>query len=77
MALKVFVDTDVVISSLISSTGAAFLLFNQTDGLDFFISDISAREIETVTKRLHIDTAKANSLIARRFSVVQIKITGQ
>jgi len=76
MALKVFVDTDVVISSLISSTGAAFLLLNQTGELDFFVSDISAKEIEEVTKRLHIDSQKAKNLIYERFSVVRLKITG-
>ncbi|MBU1326939.1 PIN domain-containing protein [Patescibacteria group bacterium] len=72
MALKIFVDTDVVISSLISPSGAAFLLLNQTDGLELFISNISAREIKDVAKRLRLDTEKAKQLIEKRCSVVQL-----
>ena len=45
MPLKVFVDSDVIISSLISSTGAACILLNQKD-LDLFISNVSLKELE-------------------------------
>ncbi len=77
MALKVFVDTDVAISSFISQTGAAYLLLNQTEQLDLCVSNISAQEIDKVAKRLHLDTEKAKSLIHKRFSVVQIKETAK
>lgn len=73
MTLKVFVDTDVVISSLISSTGAAFILLNQTDEVDLFVSDKSNEEIEKVIKRLDLNIKKAKNLISKRFSVVQLK----
>lgn len=47
----VFVDTDVVISSLISQTGAAYLLLQKTQRVDFFLSNLSEVEIlETITK---------------------------
>ena len=47
----VFVDTDVVISSLISKTGAAYFLLQKTQGVDFYLSDLSRVEIvETITK---------------------------
>lgn len=73
MALKVFVDTDVIISSLISSTGAAFILLNQTDEIDLFVSDKSNEEIEKVINRLDLNIKKAKNLISKRFSVVQLK----
>lgn len=75
MALKVFVDTDVVISSLISEQGAAFLLLTQTDELDLLVSNISVQEIEKVVKRLNLSSEKAKNLIHRRFSVFQLKET--
>lgn len=75
MALKVFVDSDVVISSLISPTGAAFFLLNQTDGLDLFISNISLKELEKVAERLHLEQEKLKNLITTRFSVVHLPDT--
>lgn len=71
--MKVFVDTDVVISSLISPIGAAFLLLNQTDGLDLFISTISSLEIVEVAERLQLDRNALNKLIEKRFTVVKMK----
>src|SRR3989344_1374951 len=73
MALKVFVDSDVVISSLISPTGAAFLLLNKIDGLNLFISNISLKELKRVTERLGLSNDKLKDLINTRFSVVQLK----
>lgn len=72
MALKVFVDSDVIISSLISSSGAAFLLLNQTDELELFVSNKSLQELEKVTERLQIDYARLTHLIRERFTVVQL-----
>src|SRR4030042_6120874 len=72
MVLKVFVDSDVVISSLISSTGAAYLLINNTK-LDLFVSDISQKELETVAKRLQINKKKLRSLLKNRFKLVELK----
>ena len=70
MALKVFVDSDVVISSLISSLGAAFLLLNQTSDLDLFISNKSLEELEKVTERLHIESEGLRKLMRTRFKTV-------
>lgn len=75
MALKVFVDSDVAISSLISPTGAAFLLLNQTDDLDLFISNISLKELENVAERLHLEQEKLKTLTATRFSIVHLPDT--
>lgn len=75
MPLKVFIDSDVVISSLISSTGAAFLILNQTNDLDLFVSNISIRELEEVVKRLNLDQKQLKELIDQQFSVTQLKET--
>lgn len=72
MPLKVFVDSDVIISSLISSTGAAFLLLNQTDELQLFISNISLKELEIVVERLGLSKEKLKDL-RRRLSTVLLK----
>lgn len=75
MAIKVFVDTDVVISSLISPQGAAFLLLNQTSELNLYVSSVSAGEIGELTKRLNLNEDKLANLIGKRFSIVQLKKT--
>lgn len=75
MPLKVFIDSDVVISSLISSNGAAFLILNQTNDLDLFVSNISIRELEEVVKRLNLDQRQLKELVDQQFSVIQLKAT--
>lgn len=73
MPLKVFVDSDVIISSLLSSTGAAFLLLNQTDELQLFVSNVSLAELKIVVERLDLSEEKLNTLIQKRFSTVRLK----
>lgn len=73
MILKVFVDTDVFISSLISEKGAAYLLLNETKNIKLVVSDLSVSEIDKVAKRLKLNPEKARDLIDRMFSLVQIK----
>lgn len=72
MALKVFVDSDVVISSFISSTGAAFSLLNQTDDVELYISNISMQELEMVTERLRLDGQTLKKLVKKRFIIFQL-----
>ena len=52
--LTVFLDSDVIISSLISKKGAAFLLINNKV-LTKYISNISIKEIEIIIKRLKLN----------------------
>ncbi len=53
--MNVFLDSDVVISSFISSSGAAYYLLNsKIETCNFYISDFSIYEIDTVSKRLGI-----------------------
>lgn len=75
MGLKVFVDTDVAISSLISPLGAAYLLLNQADNLDLFVPNVSIKEIEKVIARLNLDRKAAKNLLDKRFSIIQLRET--
>lgn len=52
--MMVFVDSDVIISSLLSDMGAAYLLLHNTK-IETFISSISQEEILAVMKRLDIN----------------------
>lgn len=54
--MKMFVDSDVVISSLISDKGAAYQLLNLNDNnLIRIISNLSQKELKIVMSRLNID----------------------
>src|SRR3989338_8370455 len=72
MAVKVFVDTDVVISSLISEKRAAFLLLTNTKGIQLYISNISLQETEKVVARLGLESEKGRDFIEKRLDVVEI-----
>jgi len=60
--IKVFVDSDVIISSLLSSTGAAYLLIN-TKSVIKYITDFSLKEINIVGKRLGIKQTAIDRLV--------------
>jgi len=72
MDLRVFVDSDVVISSLISSKGAAYHLINETH-IKRFISNKSIAEIKRVAKELNIDGARLSETLEKNFSKVELK----
>lgn len=72
---KVFIDSDVIISSLISSTGAAYLLLHGSFDLELFISNLSQEELLEVAKKLDIDLNKLKKLIEKNFKVLKIKET--
>ena len=69
---KVFVDSDVVISSLLSQKGAAHLLLNEQNS-NFVISNISQNEIEVVAERLNIEQNKPQDLIKKCLKVIKLK----
>ena len=69
--IKVFVDSDVIISSQISKLGAAYFLLNKTH-LELYVSDFSILELIDVTKRLKIKTGTLISLVERRFIKVDL-----
>ncbi len=72
--LKVFVDSDVLISSLISQKGAAYLLLYQTN-LKLFISNFSQKETEGVINKLNLPKDKFRDLIKKRLQVVKLSET--
>ena len=72
--LRVFVDSDVIISSLISQKGAAFLLLSKK-GLSFYISNLSKRELAIVVERLNIDRIELSSIIKNKLKILTIKET--
>lgn len=71
MSEKVFVDSDVVISSLLSTKGAAYLILNQQDR-KFIISNISQKELEKVAQRLKINQGSLKNLIKKQFDVIKL-----
>lgn len=69
--MRVFIDSDVVISSLLSSSGAAYFLLRQSL-IKPVISSISLTELRTVVKIIDIEPEKLESLIKERFEVFKI-----
>lgn len=72
--LKVFVDSDVIISSLISKSGAAYLLIHKTDLL-LFISHISYKELKTVVERLKLDKKVLEKVIKNKFKMTKLPMS--
>jgi len=71
MPTRVFVDSDVVISSLLSRTGAAYLLMH--DGrIVRSISDMSIVELTRVAWELHIPEKELGRLVRSQCNVVKI-----
>lgn len=74
--MRVFIDSDVVISSLLSSKGAAFRLLHGTDIIPF-ISTASLKELHVVCKRLHMASDALETLIQKKFTVIPIRVKTQ
>ncbi len=70
--LKVFIDSDVIISSLISSTGAAYMLLHEVTDIELCISSLSKKEIEKVVKRMSLSDSKLYEVFSKRVSIVSI-----
>lgn len=70
--VNVFVDSDVVVSSLLSQKGAARLLINKKS-LVRYISNISYRELTIVAKKLSIGENALKKLIKNNFTIIQLK----
>src|SRR5947209_988952 len=75
MSHAIYVDSDVVISSLLSSTGAAYLLIHHTDDIELFVSNLSQKELEIVATRLEISLKELKLLLEKRFNFVDLKDT--
>lgn len=75
MAHTLFFDSDVLISSLLSSKGAAYLLTRQTKDIKLCISNISQKELETVVSRLIISQDELQLLIEKSFDLIDLTQT--
>ncbi|MDP3998511.1 MAG: putative toxin-antitoxin system toxin component, PIN family [bacterium] len=69
--MRIFVDSDVIISSFISQSGAAYFLLSTTS-LQLFISSLSKKELETVVKRLGIESNMLTTLIENNLKVTML-----
>ncbi|PIP61639.1 hypothetical protein COW99_03290 [Candidatus Roizmanbacteria bacterium CG22_combo_CG10-13_8_21_14_all_38_20] len=69
--MRIFLDSDVIISSLLSSSGASHFLIHQTQ-VKLLISSISHKELKVVIKRLNIEPSKLKDLINKKFEVLTI-----
>ena len=72
--VKVYFDSDVIISSLVSNRGAADILV-KTAEIKPFVSDLQKKELKTVAERLNLDLKKLEILLDERISSVKIKKT--
>lgn len=70
---KIFVDSDVVLSSLISNKGAAYFLLNKTV-LEFYISNVSLMEIERGVEKLNLKLQDLVNLVRSKFKLVKLKV---
>lgn len=70
---KVFFDSDVIISSIISSVGASYQLINQKS-ITPYISSLSYKELLIVTERLRLNKIKLISLIKEKITITKIKL---
>jgi len=69
---KVFVDSDVVLSSLLSSKGAANFLLNEVD-LELAISNVSLIEIKHGIIKLNLDKNQLRKLVKNRLKIIELK----
>lgn len=69
--MRIFVDSDVIVSSLLSKLGAAYFLLN-TKFLELFVSSLSKKELEIVIKRLGIKESALKTLIENNFEVIAL-----
>lgn len=71
MRSLVFVDSDVIISSLLSKTGAAYLLMRDTR-IDRYISDVSFTELKRVADVLHLPQKDLQKLVDAQCKILKI-----
>lgn len=70
--MRIFVDSDVIISSLLSSRGAAYILINTSD-ITRTISTSSLQELHIVCNRLHIPKSRLDALIEKKITVLSLR----
>ncbi|MBI2326261.1 PIN domain-containing protein [Candidatus Collierbacteria bacterium] len=69
--MKIFIDSDVIVSSLISSSGASRILLYQEDLIPI-ISSHSHSELTIVVKRMSLDQDLFEQLIQNRLKIIPL-----
>lgn len=69
--LTIFADSDVIISSLISQKGAAYLVIHSKQ-VKIFISNISVKELLIVVGRLNLEKISLINLIKERLQKINL-----
>lgn len=72
--MHAFVDSDVVVSSLLSQSGAAYALLH-TSQITPIISSLSQKELEIVIERLEIPKNQLETLLKQNIKVINAKQT--
>lgn len=71
--MNIFIDSDVVISSLLSDKGASFQLLYKKN-LYLYISSLSYAELNIVIQRFDISTARLDALIKKQLKTIELDI---
>lgn len=71
--IQVFLDTDVVISALLSKTGASYEIIKNPKVIKI-VSKTVQKEIEEVIKKLNIDKQETNRIL-KNISVASLNLT--
>ncbi len=74
--LQIFLDSDVVIASLISHLGASYQLINSKN-IQCFISNLSYQEIILVIEKLGLEKWRFLKLAKERLRIIKLKETNQ
>ena len=71
--ISVFFDSDVVISSFISQTGAAYYLVH-TNKIEKYMSNFSSSEVErSLVTKLSVESEKAKGYLKKHFKQINLK----
>ncbi|PIQ69947.1 hypothetical protein COV89_03215 [Candidatus Shapirobacteria bacterium CG11_big_fil_rev_8_21_14_0_20_40_12] len=70
--LRLYTDSDVIISSLISQSGAASFIFSLKN-INLFASNYSKKETKIVAERLGLKEGKVNELFGKKLEVVLLE----
>ncbi len=71
----IYLDSDVIISSLLSTKGAANYLINNSTDVKKTISSLSADELEIVIEKLGISLPKLDTLIKKKLTVFKSELS--
>ena len=75
--IRVFVDSDVIISSLISYSGAAYALLHAAKQTELYVSNFSIKELEKVVSRLKLEQSMLDEVVSSLLVTIRVNQTYQ